>query len=411
MSAARLEPVLWDIFEEHLDEAAFLGAQWERALDSPLVDLSGLATGLERRLDAHLGALLLGGPRIVDTLLLPAICDGEPGPCLAAALVLLASPVPGQAEAVLTAWSQATGPRRRALTRALTLAPRAPQRPELRAALTASEASRRAAAIDVLGFHRVLQPQDIDALRGDPEPTVREALVRAAGRDPTLDLRPLVRDELSAPTTDRLTAALTSAAILNLPELPAACRAALARPDAAGDRAHLLLALTADDLTPLLTGTRRAAVHALGFTGNFAAAERCVHCITHGIHPALAFEAFTGMISTTLPHLPAPDVDALPDLADDDLTADIATTPEDDLPLPDPAAIQTWWRQHHDTLPRPRLPGHADAPATLLAELRRASMRRCQTLALRLAIVSAGHTQLETRASARRQLTTLARLF
>jgi len=65
------------------------------------------------------------------------------------------------------------------------------------------------------------------------------------------------------------------------------------------------------------------------------------------------------------------------------------------------------WERALDKLPRPQLAdhaGHADDRNSLLQALRRGSMRRRHALALRLAIVTGGHTQLETRAPARRQL-------
>ncbi len=399
--------IVWDIIEEHADEASFLGAQWERALDSPVVDLGGLADGVERRLCAHLDALLVAGPRVADKLLLPAIADDEPELAFVAALALLASPAPTHADAVVRRWSLASGRERVPLTRALCLAPGAPHRADLHAALTRDDPSLRAAAIDVLGFHRTLRPTDIDPLRGDPDPTVRHALVRAAG-DPALGLASLVRESLHTTDAGHLAAALTSAAILGLPELPAACRLALDRDDAAGARALLLTALTLDDPATLLSAIDRPpALFALGFTGNFAAAEACVRCIRDDNHPALAFEAFTALTGTALPHRPPPDDDALPELADDDLTADIASGPEHELPLPDPDVVLAWWHAHADRLPRPRL--HADDRPTLLAALHHAPMRRRHALALRLAIRT-GHPQLETRAPARRQLAALRRL-
>lgn len=402
--------LLWDVIEEHADEASFLGAQWERALDSPGLDLTGLANGLERRLCAHLDALLVGGPRVADKLLLPALEDDDPQLAFAAALALLASPQPAHGDAVLRAWSVASR-RRLPLTRALTIAPTAPRRSELRAALTDDDASLRAAAIDVLGFHRVLRPRDLDPLRDDHDPAVRHALTRAAGRDPTLDLRALVRDQLHAHAPDHLAAALTSAAILDLPEFPAACRQALARDDEAGALALLLTAFTTADPTAILAAIDRPpAVFALGFTGSFAAADACVHLIRDGKHSALAFEAFTALTAADLRHAATPDDDALPDLADEDLTADIATGPEDELPSPDPAIVQAWWQANADRLPRPLLPTLADDRRALLLALRHASMRRRHALAMRLAIVTGGHAQLETRASARHQLAALQRL-
>src|SRR5262245_29023441 len=65
--------VLWDVVEEHLDDAAFLFEQWERALVAPDYTLSEVAERLEPRLFAHLDGLEIAGAEVVPRLLEPQL--------------------------------------------------------------------------------------------------------------------------------------------------------------------------------------------------------------------------------------------------------------------------------------------------------------------------------------------------
>jgi len=123
--------LLWDIFEEHLDEAAFLWGQWERALDAANYTLAEVASGPEARLLAHLDALVLGGPEVAEELLLPALAGEEPGLVAAAAWALVqAEPAAHEGgvdhqDAVIAALVGGGPPASAAIARALRLSPRA----------------------------------------------------------------------------------------------------------------------------------------------------------------------------------------------------------------------------------------------------------------------------------------------
>jgi hypothetical protein len=129
-------PVLfWDVLEEHLDEAEFLWAQWERGLVAHDLTLDELASGAERRLLAHLDGLIIAGPPAAERLLLPAIAGADPERASAAASALLAGPVAGL-DAVADALTRAPVERRAPLLRALALA----ERPEIDRASPAGSA-------------------------------------------------------------------------------------------------------------------------------------------------------------------------------------------------------------------------------------------------------------------------------
>lgn len=54
------ELILWDVIEEHLDEATFLYTQFESLLDHPLLTRADVERSVTSRLIAHLDGLVLG---------------------------------------------------------------------------------------------------------------------------------------------------------------------------------------------------------------------------------------------------------------------------------------------------------------------------------------------------------------
>src|SRR6186713_3314527 len=85
----RPRPILWDIYEEHLDEAAFLLTQWEDAMKSAVYALPDVIVGPEERLAAHLDALVVGGKPVAEKLLFPALEGDDAGKIFAASWALL----------------------------------------------------------------------------------------------------------------------------------------------------------------------------------------------------------------------------------------------------------------------------------------------------------------------------------
>lgn len=115
--------ILWDVVEEHLDEAAFLWTQWERGLHSPLYKLHTLRDRVEERMLAHLDGLVVGGEAVAQRLLYPALTEGLGGIAFAAAMALLLSGRPEAEEAVCSALATAAPPQREEIIRALCLGP------------------------------------------------------------------------------------------------------------------------------------------------------------------------------------------------------------------------------------------------------------------------------------------------
>jgi len=117
-------PILWDIYEEHLNEAAWLWGNWKQSLDSAVYALGDVAVGPEERLLAHLDGLVLGGRPVAQKLLLPALAGDDLGGIAVAAWALVQAEDGDHQDAVIGALASAEPPAQAAIGRALYLAPR-----------------------------------------------------------------------------------------------------------------------------------------------------------------------------------------------------------------------------------------------------------------------------------------------
>jgi uncharacterized protein (TIGR02270 family) len=117
-------PIHWDIYEEHLNEAAWLWGNWQQALDSAVYALGDVAVGPEERLLAHLDGLVLGGQPVAQKLLEPALAGDDLGGIAAAAWALVQAEDADHQDVVIGALASAEPPAQASIGRALYLAPR-----------------------------------------------------------------------------------------------------------------------------------------------------------------------------------------------------------------------------------------------------------------------------------------------
>jgi len=241
---------LADVFEEHLEELAFLWERWRAALRDPRYTLAAVAA-LEERILARLhGAQVPGAPTW------PRLAQLVHGPdadlAFAAACVLLRCGAPAGAETVLAALAAAEDDVVPALARALAHGPLAPSAlARVRAMLSARPARRAAAAAEVLAFHGVLDlaPDPLRYFLEDEDAGTREAgwrLAALAGTTPPpASFGRAMRDP--APKVTR--AALEAGAWCGVPGVLAVLRRlAEAPPPSAVDTLYLLAVLgTAED--------------------------------------------------------------------------------------------------------------------------------------------------------------------
>jgi uncharacterized protein (TIGR02270 family) len=413
-------PIPWDIYEEHLGEAAFLWEQWERALDAANYTLAEIAAGPESRLLAHLDGLVLGGKPVADRLLLPALAD-EPAVARPAAWVLLAAEDADHFDAVLAALAGAEPPLARALARAMALS-RHPAIPVRFSAMwTHAEPLLRAMILSVMetrdfAWATAQLPQTLL----DPEPALLLPSLRLLRRSPMRDPMALTQVEyaLVSPDAAVRAEAMGTAVALGSRTVWDACRREVMLPDS-GPLPMALLALSPLPGDRVILhervrdpATRRHALWSLGFAGDVEAADAALaSCSDEALGP-LAGEVFS-----TITGLPvdgpfrAPGKTVGPDVEEvkvDDPPPE--PRPEDDLPAPNPAALEKSWRQHRERWkPGQRyLGGQPRAPETLRAALLSGTTWRRPVLAIELAAALRAPVTVDLRGWSRDQQQALA---
>ncbi len=188
------DAILWDIVEEHLDEAEFLWSTWERGLDAANLTAHELAAGPERRLAAHIDGLVLAAPAVVDRLLVPALRDYQRDRAAAAGWAWLCT---GERSALPRLCGeflkQCDPPERRGIVRALSLWEQV-ETAHLEPALADPDPAVRAAALTILAAHGLSPGPALAELAGSRDPaTTSSAAVsttRPAGRSSSRSRRP-----------------------------------------------------------------------------------------------------------------------------------------------------------------------------------------------------------------------------
>ncbi len=429
--------VIWEVVEEHLDDAEFLWSQWERCLGSPDYALADVAERDEERLLANVDGLvtaLVGASESVrERLLHPALAADAGSRRVAAAFALLASGDAAAAEPVLRLLREGDAPLRASAERALGLggyevgasrarSARRGSRTPLRAVLHDAAPAAQAAALSALAFRRASPGAALSGLRGGDDPDLLAAAFRSAAGWRDKVPPGLVVEGLVAPEPAVRDEAITAGLTLGLPEAWAACQKLVRRGHAdtlAGDTpAPLLFAATLGDgrdVEPLVHATdapalRRAAVWALGYGGRVSAAEACLALLGDPDLGKLAGEAFAAITGLPLEGrflgkaAAAEAAEPVP-FAAEKLDANLIPTAEDALPLLDRAAVEAWWSERRGRFERGKryLGGAPWGRESVLAALARGPMRRRRWLAVEVAIRTRGRVQVETRALTARQ--------
>ena len=385
----RPAPPIWDVVEEHLDEAAFCWGQWERALVSPRYLLGEVADGPEERLLAHLEGLAAGGPEAAPRLLSPALEDGDPGKVAAAAAALASA---GALDALRGALgSVASG---RVAGRAVGLALAPGQEALLEPWLAEGPAPARVAALRALGQRRLPVPGGLLRHLRDAEPeVVRSALLAAPASGE--QARPALEAALSSRDGDQVEAALWSAGSLGLAVALGAARRILDEERAGWAGALALIAVSGDraDLERLVAALERpaqreAALRGLGGTGRPEAGDACLPFLGQPELARQAFEALTAIAGPTLGELVGP--------APPEGEASLQVGPVDDLPWPDADLVESAWRRGRARLStgQRHLDGRPLQAAGLVEAFTGGSMRRRQVLGRELVLRGRGALHL-----------------
>lgn len=358
-------PLLWDLYEEHLDEAAFLWGQWERAMDAAHYTLADVIEGPEERLRAHLDGLVLGAKPVAERLLFPALGDDDVGKVSAAAWALLHAEDADHLPAVFDALTKADKKETRAaLARAFELSERPDLAARLRPYLEASAPAVQAMIVTVLAARAAGQPAagslPLESLLESRHPELLVAALRAVSRAPDPSYARFVEKPLASPYLAVRDAAIEAGLRLGLRAARTACSKLVAR-NAAGARlplAVLALGGEAIDVTAIVRkleveSMRRDALWALGFAGTVQAAEAALAWIgDEGVGKA-AGEAFATITGARIAGALAqagqtdngPTAEGQAREGDDDDGPVPVVLPDEALPLPHVERLLGWWNK------------------------------------------------------------------
>lgn len=421
-STPHVRPILWDIYEEHLDEAAFLWGQWERAMDAAHYTLDEVIEGPEERLRAHLDGLVLGGKRVAEKLLIPALGDDDDGKVTAAAWALLQAEDADHLELMLDALAKAEKKETRAaLTRAFELAERSDLGARLQPRLAASAPPVQAMIVNVLSAG--LQPAPpgqspawgfpIEPLLESRDQELLSAALLALCRAPDPAFGHVIEKLLASPYVAIRDLAIEAGIGLGLRAARTACSKLVAR-NASGSRMSLAVLASGGEPVDIaatirkldVKSMRRDALWALGFAGTVQAAGAILAWIADDEVDKVAGEAFatiTGArIAGPLAEVGQTDNSAPPQAEDDDEPVPVVL-PEDALPVPHSDRLLAWWNKAESRFaPEARyLYGQPLSPEAQRAALVAGPTWRRR--AWNLALVRQGHGHVDMRTWARRQ--------
>lgn len=408
--------MLWDIYEQHLSEAAFLWTQWEQTLSAPDYVLSEVEQQ-EERLHAHVDGLVLGAEPVAKRFLFPALEGDDPELIRTAAFTLLQEGSSTGAEVVLKRVRSADDAGLAALQRALEVLEPDLLPPWLTSLTQDENPALQALGLEVLGFHQRAPAAACQTLVIHASPRIAAAALRAAGRS-RIELNPTALERaLAASSLEVRDAAIEAGTLLGHRAALAVCRAAVQSRALAGPLPLLLLAMRGDErdlqrIQELLSEEklRPHALWALGFSGRLSCADRCLEFMQHKPVAALAGEAFSAITGlriegTYAAEGEAPAAEEPVPLEQENLEADLLPKPEDALPLPQADAIASWWEQKRPHLEPQRryLEGRIFDFQVLKGALESSPMRRRHVLAWEFAMSHRNAPLVPTRAFVKRQ--------
>lgn len=428
--------ILWDVVEEHLSEAAFEYGRWNAALRSPRYTLHELAEGPEEYLLAHLRGVMLAGKSGLERLVLPCLqlaAEQEPELLAIAAAMSLCF---GHRDPIVLLLLDGKPAQRRALMGGLRLCDDSSLfdtwvvQTFQRGLMVARP---RIALLDLAAERRLsLENLESSLLANDPQEAA--VAVRAAQWSEQGRYRAIMEELILHPLREVRLPALTTALTWGSSRAFQCCLELTARRDPCarglldfvavlgGPQEHELLLKLMDDDDPWL---RYAAIRAIRLSGNARAVPPLIALLEAEdlIAAKLAGEAIrmiAGLAAADpqyhrdVPQLSEEEEErlALPDLADDDLDADLRPAEEADLPYLDAAAVAGWWSSvvadtdinHRMLLGRPL------SSDMCLSMLREESMRSRRSIAYCVYIRSAGRHRIHVDRPSVQQLRELTAL-
>jgi hypothetical protein len=383
-SQSRADLILWDVIEEHLDEAEFLFERWNRALFQPGIDLNDLACRFEPRLLAHLDAVLVGGIEVARQVLLPELhAPKDPIRTTVSALALLSDPRGSWIEEVIRIAQQSEEGVQQSLIRALILADCAPLDSKLR-----------------------------DRFDESPADPVLLEIMTGRGLDPGICLRHCLESR------DPKVVFVGRKAVHRFGRRELYYLAGI---DSNKDCAPLHLHEIKEQLE--LPTTIESALWQLGFCGTVEAGDFCSSYLKSDnprlVKLAVDSMAWIGGLNLSDPKLKLSSKDAAAriatsssDIGDDDSNSNLELDGVDDIPLPNTKAIERWWYENRQRFVGYRrcLLGRPFSIESVRFALESGALWRRHSLALELCAQTDGRMHVSTDAFSSRQFRQLAAL-
>jgi uncharacterized protein (TIGR02270 family) len=335
-----------DVIQEHFEELDFLWEQRERVIFARDWNLRELAA-LEERADAHLDGLRIGDEHAVN-IARPGLVSDESGAATAAAFTLLRMDNAALAGEVARAFEESGRDAQAGIRIALRHSDVGRVTHAVERLAASGDALTRAAATDVLAFHRLPRPRGLEDLLRHSDRAIRRLAYAALGRFGG----PMEKDDLETAVNDDdgplRGIALDAAARLGFRDLSAICRdAALGTTNATPDALAFLGVIGDPESIDILTARVQdvamaaAALAGLGCMGKVSAIPLIIEAMAEPTRTKAAGAAFvriTGAteISSKRPLPPAPGLDE----DERDL--------RDQLFPNDPDRAASYWKKYRD---------------------------------------------------------------
>ena len=428
-SATKPNFILWDVVEEHFNEAEFVFGQWERALRSPAYNLNNLRKRIEQRLEAHLDALLLGGRQVAEGLLYEELGNTEePARAKAAALALSFDDSSDTARQILEATLRAEEPLQTALSRAISLA----NVPHVDAVVldrfhSATSQPVLAILLEILTKRGVDSAYQAQRYLDADHPRLAAAALAAASRFARRDAIPAAEKQLEAADPYLRKAALIAGAILGSRAAWDICLQLAERPGTFDPEIQSMVATLgcSSDHEILYHGlanpTRlQEKIWVLGFCGTASAGDLCVGFLKSGDErtakaaaDSLAWISGFALIPENLKKSDSePQGDTALPLLEQDLNADLTLTGLDEIGMPNAERIADSWEAMRSRLVSGQryILGRPFSGETIMHALRTGALWRRHAIALDLAARTAGMHHVSTDAFSSRQSSQIAAL-
>ena len=406
--------------QQHAEEAAFLWLQRDAAVRAPHNNLQDLANH-DDRVEAHIDGLRLANDSGWEIAVNQLQQFQEPGEAFAAAVLALESGNADRLAAVINV-AQAVPETVRGLVSSLGWVERKELAGIVRDMLTHGSPFMRMLGIAACAVHRADPGKALADGVGVPDPGLRARALRTAGMLKRVDLLPALARAYGDEDEDCRFWACWSGAMMKDAAGGTKLRA-FARPGSPYAARAFEVALRAMDPTAAVEWLKAIGKHAelrrlliigSGVVGNPVSVPWLVRQMVVPEHARVAAEAVAMITGVDIVEADLegewPDgFEAGP--SEDPEDEDVEMDPDEDLPWPEPAAVDAWWDANKGRFKSGQryLLGVPIAPGPLKQVLRTGTQRQRYSAAMEIALSAPDAPLFETRAPGKRQQALLAK--